>query len=104
VIAAANGEDALRQIDTHPHAASIQLVVSDVVMPGMGGRELVYALSRRNLDIPVVFMSGYTNDDKPLEDMLGRRAAFLPKPFTAQDLARLVRRTLDVNASSSLGS
>jgi CheY-like chemotaxis protein len=96
VIAAENGEDAVRRIDALGSAPAIDLIVSDIVMPDMGGRELVATLANRGWDIPVLFVSGYTNDATPLTDMRGRPAALLSKPFRAHQLSRIVRETLDV--------
>ena len=95
VVEAPDGEAALRLVEAAGDPPGIDLLLSDVVMPVMGGRELVRELARRGYEIPVVFMSGYTNDPAPLEDMLGERAPFLPKPFTIERLGQVVRQALD---------
>jgi CheY-like chemotaxis protein len=70
--------------------AEIHLVLSDVIMPGMNGPQLVTELLRRRPGLRVVFMSGYPNDQ------LGHPAvAFLPKPFNPSSLSRTIRRELD---------
>ena len=101
VFTAANGEEALQWMDQHGDAQHIDLLISDVVMPLMGGRELVRELSRRGFECPVIFMSGYTNDLTPLKDMLGERAAFLSKPFNIHRLCEVVRETLDTTRRAS---
>jgi CheY-like chemotaxis protein len=69
---------------------AIQLVLTDVIMPGMSGPEIVAELLRRRPGLRVVFMSGYPGDQ-----LLQFDAAFLPKPFNPQGLSRMIRRELD---------
>jgi PAS domain S-box-containing protein len=78
------------------HAATIDLMITDIVMPdGMNGLELAERLRMTRPSLKVIFTSGYLADVSR-EDMLARQTdAFLPKPFSLPDLARLVRRTLD---------
>jgi CheY-like chemotaxis protein len=102
VVGASNGEDALCWMESEGDNQNVDLIISDVIMPKMGGRELVRELSRRGFEIPVLFMSGYTNDPSPLEDMLGDRASFLPKPFTIDGLYDIVRRTLNANGRATV--
>jgi DNA-binding NtrC family response regulator len=98
VVDAVNGEEALSWMEREGDKQGIDLIISDVVMPLMGGREFVRELSRRGFEIPVLFMSGYTNDPSPLENMLGGTAPFLAKPFTIDQLYNIVRQTLDESA------
>jgi PAS domain S-box-containing protein len=93
VLPAHHAGDALR-IASAPNQ-QIDLVVTDVVMPGMNGREFVEALHDRSPGIPVLYMSGYTNDDIIRRGLMDSSVAFLQKPFTAKALARLVRSVLD---------
>jgi two-component system, cell cycle sensor histidine kinase and response regulator CckA len=93
VLPARNGGDALR-IASMPNQ-QIDLVVTDVVMPGMNGREFVEALNGGAPGIPVVYMSGYTDDDIIRRGLMDSSVTFLQKPFTAKTLARLVRGVLD---------
>lgn len=95
VLPAHHGGDALR-IASVPNQ-QIDLVVTDVVMPGMNGREFAEALHARAPGIPVVYMSGYTNDDIIRRGLMDSSVAFLQKPFTAKSLARLVRSVLDTD-------
>ena len=98
VLPARDGADALRIASVSE--TPIDLVVTDVVMPGMNGREFVEALHGRTPGIPALYMSGYTNDDTIRRGLKDSSVAFLQKPFTAKrakSLARLVRSVLDAN-------
>jgi CheY-like chemotaxis protein len=75
-----------------PQIAEVDLLITDVVMPKMGGRELVEAIHALRADIPVLFISGYTKDRVPQD---GARVGFLQKPFTPLALARKAREVLD---------
>jgi CheY-like chemotaxis protein len=93
VLEASNGDEALAIASKHDGA--IDLLLTDVVMPGMSGKELAEQLGRLRPDMRVLFMSGY------LADLLERGAIaagipFLEKPFTAVQLLKEVRRALDV--------
>ncbi|HEY3974443.1 MAG TPA: PAS domain S-box protein [Candidatus Sulfotelmatobacter sp.] len=74
------------------HQGSIDLVITDVVMPGMGGRELIKQLAESRPESKVLYVSGYTED--AIEGSIERGAAFLQKPFTLQNLSRKVREVL----------
>jgi two-component system CheB/CheR fusion protein len=93
VIEAANGSDALR-VDKE-HKDSIQLLVTDVVMPRMSGREVYDRLAPRHAGMKVLFMSGHTEDAVIDHGVLDDAFAFLQKPFTAKSLARKIRAVLD---------
>jgi two-component system, cell cycle sensor histidine kinase and response regulator CckA len=90
VLEAENGADALGVARRHP--AVIDLLVTDVVMPEMGGCELVRRLTSERPDMRVLYVSGYTDDSIKNYDALG--AAFLEKPFNSLTLARKVREVL----------
>jgi CheY-like chemotaxis protein len=68
----------------------VQLVLTDVIMPGMTGPQLASELLSKRPDLRVVFMSGYPNDQLNDPD-----AAFLPKPFNPLGLSRMIRKELD---------
>jgi CheY-like chemotaxis protein len=87
VLEAADGLEALRTAEGH--AGPIALLVTDVVMPGLGGRGLADTLRERRPAMPVLFLSGYP------EGGLESGSAFLPKPFTPDQLAAAVRQVLD---------
>jgi PAS domain S-box-containing protein len=93
VIEARNGAEALRYIREHP--GTIDLVISDVVMPEMGGRELGQSLGDLEPDLPILFMSGYTGEDVVQRGLLDPGSPFQQKPFTPAGLAVKVRSMLD---------
>ncbi|MEX1185738.1 MAG: response regulator [Gemmatimonadaceae bacterium] len=93
VLIAANGADAQSQFDRNE--SLIDLVLTDVVMPGVGGPELLARLHACNPTLPVLYMSGYTEQSIATRVGLDRGIPFLPKPFTAAELLRSVRSALD---------
>ena len=93
VLPARHGRDALAL--AREHAGKIDLLVTDVIMPEMGGRELVEQLSAVRPGMRVLYISGYTNREIDRSGMLDAEAAFLPKPFTGSALTRAVRAALD---------
>ncbi|MDQ3224254.1 MAG: response regulator, partial [Gemmatimonadota bacterium] len=99
VIEARNGAQALGYIRQHP--GTVDLVISDVVMPEMGGRELGQNLAQSEPALPILFMSGYTGDDVVHRGLLDPGAPFQQKPFTPAGLATKVRAMLDQQPRSS---
>ena len=93
VLEAHDGRHALRVAEQYRQP--IQLLLTDMMMPELTGRDVWAALAARRSDMRVLYMSGYTNDDMVRRGLLDVDAAFLQKPFTAPDLARAVRSTLD---------
>ncbi len=93
VLEADNGMDALRLI--HEYPGKIDLVVTDIVMPLMGGRELADNIRKTDPNIRVLFTSGYTDDAIVSQRLVDPGFAFLQKPFTPADLTRKVREVLD---------
>jgi two-component system, cell cycle sensor histidine kinase and response regulator CckA len=91
VIEADNGEAGLAAADGEE---KIDLVITDVVMPGMGGRELVQQLAKTRPGTKVLYLSGYTEDAVGNEGTMESGTAFLQKPFTLQTLSRKVREVL----------
>jgi DNA-binding NtrC family response regulator len=77
------------------HEEEISLLVTDVVMPEMGGRELAKQLAMTRPDMKVLYTSGYTDDAISHYGVLEPELAFLEKPFTMTALARRVRELLD---------
>jgi PAS domain S-box-containing protein len=92
VIEAAHGQEAIEQLEVHPTA--IDLLLTDVVLPGMSGRQVAEELQRRKPDLRVLYMSGYTDDTITRHGVLDRSLAFLEKPFTADGLLQKIRSTL----------
>jgi len=93
VLEAKNGEDAL--LVAEKHNAPIHLVITDVVMPEMGGTELFQHLRRWYPTMRILFISGYAKGSIPEEALeAGAGSGFLPKPFTLAQLAAEVRRII----------
>src|SRR5438445_2388671 len=92
VIEAENGEAGLRLAEAH--SAHIHMVITDVVMPGMGGRELAKRLTELRPQMKVLYLSGYTEDAIVHQGVLEPGTAFLQKPFTLLTLSRKVREVL----------
>jgi CheY-like chemotaxis protein len=93
VIEAGNGEEALRL--ARQHNGEIGLVLTDVVMPVMGGKELAETLRAAHPDTKVLFTSGYSEEVIGDQGVLRPGIAFLQKPYLAATLARRVREVLD---------
>jgi two-component system cell cycle sensor histidine kinase/response regulator CckA len=87
-----NGREALELLARAP--GMYDLVVSDVVMPDVGGRALAERLRQLGTPLPMIFISGYTPDLEPLVDPFGRTCEVLLKPFRAEDLVERVRNEL----------
>jgi signal transduction histidine kinase len=93
VLEATGGREALRICEQH--SGSIQMVVTDVVMPELGGRPLVERLAALRPGIKVLYISGYTDDAVIRHGVLEAGTAFLQKPFTPAALSNKVREVLD---------
>jgi two-component system cell cycle sensor histidine kinase/response regulator CckA len=90
---AENGEDALKTCEEYE--GPIQLIITDVVMPKMGGKEVVERLHLRYPQMKVIYMSGYTDNGIVFNNVLGSGINFIEKPFTPAVLAQKVREALD---------
>jgi two-component system, cell cycle sensor histidine kinase and response regulator CckA len=91
VITAVDGQDALRVLDAHD--GGVTAVLLDLSMPRMGGPETIRLLRERSPDLPVVLMSGYTEQDvaAKIVDSSGGAVGFLQKPFLSEDLSSVLR-------------
>jgi PAS domain S-box-containing protein len=92
VLEAANGTEALALAANH--ADPIHLVITDVVMPGLSGHELVQQLQPARPSLKVLYLSGYAQDAFPSTAAADSQKTFLQKPFTLQSLSRKVREIL----------
>ncbi len=93
VLEACDGEEALTRF--HEHADEIELVLTDVVMPNLGGPDLAQRLLEIRPDLPLIFMSGYPDDRLGGAGSLPPGRRFLRKPLMPEALASAVRETLD---------
>ncbi|HEU4953042.1 MAG TPA: response regulator, partial [Gemmatimonadales bacterium] len=93
VLEAPDGRAALDLISRD--GAAVRLVVTDVVMPGMGGGELADHLAKLRPGLPVLFTSGYTDGEIVRRGLLEPGAVFLQKPFDPDTIVRIVRERLD---------
>jgi CheY-like chemotaxis protein len=100
VLVASTGPRALTLVEAY--TGEIHLVTTDVVMPEMSGTALVERLVSTVPNIRVLFMSGYTDNEVVRRGIFDRRAAFLQKPFTPDQLAFKVREVLDRDHSDPL--
>jgi CheY-like chemotaxis protein len=81
------------------HVGPIHLLMTDVVLPGVGGREIALKLGALRPEMKTIFMSGYTDDAVVRTGILTASVTFLQKPFTLPDMARKVRELLDAAAA-----
>ena len=96
VILASDGREAMAVADKHH--GPIQLLLTDVVMPGMTGWELAKLLTIRHPEIRVVYMSGYTDDAVVRRGLLDPSVVFLQKPFTLEALSRKLKEVMRTDA------
>jgi signal transduction histidine kinase len=99
VLEARHGIEA--QVLSIQHQGPIHLLITDVVMPQMSGREIAEQLRFEHPETKVLYMSGYTDDAVVRHGVLAAEIAFLQKPFTPEALARKVREVLDGQTSGS---
>jgi CheY-like chemotaxis protein len=92
VLEASRGEEAL--IELSRQSGTVHLMITDVVMPGMGGAELAERVRALRPETRVLFISGYADTAMAGRGLLESGAAYLQKPFTPRDIARKVRDVL----------
>lgn len=95
VLTAANGEEAIRIFECR--TGVIGLLITDITMPQMGGRELATLIMRMPPGIKVLYISGLPANVLSLQDVPDRGNAFLQKPFTLDNLARQVGVMLSIS-------
>lgn len=96
VLSAANGREAFKAF--HDAEGRIDLLSTDVIMPDLGGIDLVKALRKEKESLPVIFISGYPQDFTPDGLLDTAHTEFIKKPFTANTLAEITRKLLDGSA------
>lgn len=90
---ARSGEEALELYKENPEA--FDLVVLDLIMPGMGGARCMEELLRVDPDVRILLTSGYFKEDEPISDLRRKAKGFLPKPYDTKQILRTVRSVLD---------
>ena len=98
VLEATNGGEALKIAATTP---VLDLLLTDVVMPGLNGKTLAHELTKQYQNLKVVYMSGYTGQGVGNKEDLSSTGLFLPKPFTREGLAHKVRLALDTRTPAA---
>jgi two-component system, cell cycle sensor histidine kinase and response regulator CckA len=99
VLEAANGREAVEILEVQE--GQVSLIVADVVMPDMGGRQMAAHLAQRWPDVPVLFTSGYTGHEVVRRGLLEEGREFVQKPLAPEALARKVREMIDAKLSVS---
>ena len=96
LLEAANADEALQLSAAHP--GKIDLLVTDVIMPGLNGRQLSESLSQQRSELRTLYISGYASDVIALHGSLDPGVEYLRKPFGAAELNAKVREVLDCEA------
>jgi DNA-binding NtrC family response regulator len=102
VLEAIDGEDAVRA--SREYGGPIQLIITDVVMPRLGGPQLAERLAEERPDMKVLFVSGYAENTILQHGKIDVRKRFLQKPFSLKTLARKVREVLEASEASALAT
>ncbi len=100
VITACNGLEALEVCDKN--GFTFDLLMTDIVMPKMGGRELANKIKARMPHLPILFTSGYTDDLVISQDIIENNTNFIQKPFTANTLAEKIRQIFDNSSKTAI--
>jgi PAS domain S-box-containing protein len=98
-------KDGLQAVDVvHKHGGTVDLMVTDVVMPGMSGGQLAELLAEKYPNMKVLFVSGYSEQVVLRHQIASLRTNFLQKPFTLKSLAAKVREVLDATTAAAAGA
>ena len=92
VLEAGDGREALRLCQEHPQP--IRLLITDIVMPEMNGRELARQLTSQRPNMKVIYVSGYADSDLIRQDVGDAFAGYMQKPFSPETLLRAVKERL----------
>lgn len=103
MLATASGAEAVETLRSQA-GSDVHLLLTDVVLPGMTGRELAETLQARHAVSRVLYTSGYTEDIIIRHGVCERGIDFLPKPYTSEQLAHKVRQVLDAPPKASEGT
>jgi CheY-like chemotaxis protein/glycine cleavage system H lipoate-binding protein len=90
ISAAGRAEDGLRELEQH----RFRLILCDIMMQGFDGFRLLEEVARRNITTPVVMMTGYSTMENAVRSLSAGAVDYLPKPFTADELLTVIRRSL----------
>ena len=101
ILEAANAAEAIRQCERYQ--GPIQLLLTDVEMPRMNGRELADLLTKSRQEMKVLFMSGCAGDEILREAILNKVVAFIQKPFAPDAMRQMVRELVEVGSAASAG-
>ena len=93
-----NADDALLKIGKHRY----HLIITDLMMPGMDGFQLLAELHKQNVHIPVIITTGYSTMENAVKSLYEGAIDFLPKPFTVDELLSCVERGLNYGKILSL--
>jgi len=93
---ASDGKEAMLVLESRD--GQVSLVIADVVMPALGGRDLAARLGERWPELPVLFTSGYTGFDVVRRGLLEEGREFVQKPLAPEELIRKVRQMVDARA------
>jgi two-component system, cell cycle sensor histidine kinase and response regulator CckA len=89
VLQAGNGSEAIQVVTSHP--GKIDILLTDLIMPGMGGRELSEKIHELRPQVRILFMSGYSEDEELQRQVREDGVAFIQKPFTHTELREKIR-------------